>query len=111
MPLVPVTVSVNVPRTAFDVVFTVILDDPGAATWLGWKVAVAPDASPVTESETLPANPERDETVTVYKAERPRRIETDDGLTVIEKSGGAETTSVIDAVWVTEPLVPTTVNG
>jgi hypothetical protein len=45
--LAPLTVSVKVPRVAVRVVRTVSVDDPGARTGVGVKLAVAPDGSPV----------------------------------------------------------------
>jgi hypothetical protein len=56
-PLVPVTVSVDVP-TGVDVeVVTVSVDEPGTTTGLGLKTAVAPAGVPANVRVTLPVNP------------------------------------------------------
>ena len=105
------TVSVNVPRGVFAVVFTVIFDEPGATTEVGLKATVVPAGFPETKNDTLPENPRSDEIDTEYVAVRPRLTEIDEGTTPIAKSGGAATMSVSDALWLVEPLVPETVNG
>ena len=56
-PLVPLMVSVNVPRGLVRPTVTVIVDEPGAMTDAGAKDAVAPPGSPVTASETEPEKP------------------------------------------------------
>jgi len=63
VPLVPRTVSVKVPRVVDAEVRTVSVELPGATTEPGPKLALAPAGSPVTESETVPANPPWEETL------------------------------------------------
>jgi hypothetical protein len=111
VPLVPVTLIVNVPFVVVRVVRTVSVDDPGAATGLVENVAVAPDGSPVTARETLPENPPVVPMDTVYVALPPAVAVTDAGLRAIEKFGGTATTSVTDAVCEREPLTPLIVSG
>ena len=65
------TVSVNVPRGVFAVVFTVILDELGATTEVGLNATVVPAGCPETKSETRPENPRSDEIDTEYVAVRP----------------------------------------
>lgn len=100
------------PRGVFDVVFTDIFDEPGTTTGVGLKVTLVPAGRPDSESDTDPVKPRIDEIETVYVAVRPRLIETTDGLTPMAKSGGgAETTRLIGAPWLVDPLVPVTVSG
>ena len=65
-PLVPVTVNVKVPR-GVRAVLIVRIDVPVGATVteVGLNEPDDPDGSPLTDSETAPANPFSDVTVTV----------------------------------------------
>ena len=65
VPLVPVTVSGNVPRGVLPLVFTVIVELPGAKTEEGAKVALAPDGRPDADRMTVPPNPPCEVTPTV----------------------------------------------
>ena len=60
----PVIRMVNVPRLVDPVVRTLRVEVPGAVTGLVVKLAKEPAGSPLTERETLPLNPPRDETDT-----------------------------------------------
>ncbi len=61
-------------------------------------------------SETLPTEPPTTDTPTVYLADCPREIVTDEGLTDSAKSR-AETISVTATVCVTPLAVPVIVSG
>ena len=111
VPLVPVTVNVNVPRGVLPLVLTVIVDVPGATTEPGEKVAVTPDGRPDTERATVPPNPPCEERFTVYDVDLPRLTLLEDGATESPKSWGTATTSVTDDVCTRAPLVPVIVSG
>jgi hypothetical protein len=64
-PLVPFTVSVNVPLGVLPLVFTVIVELPGAVTDDGLKLALAPEGRPLADRTTPPEKPPWDDTVTV----------------------------------------------
>ena len=110
-PFVPVMVRVKVPLAALPEAVTVIVDD--VVVGFGEKDAVAPGCSPATDSETVPVKPLIGWIVTVYKVELPLGTDWEVGVTVSEKSGvvAALTTSVADAGWLSEPLVPVIVSG
>ena len=71
---------------------------------------MVPFGSPATVSETLPIEPPTTDTPTVYLADWPREMVTDEGLTDSAKSR-AESTSVTATVCVTPPAVPVIVSG
>jgi hypothetical protein len=108
LPLVPLIVSVNVPRGVLDFVETVIVELPEPVMEPGLNDAVARDGNPLTLRLTLPLNPLLGVTVTVYVVEFPRFTERVAGDAEIEKLGGfAEfTVSVTLVVWVKLPDVP-----
>lgn len=110
-PLLPVSLSVNVPRGVDVVVRIRRVATPGAVTGLPNHDATEPPVAPPTDSVTGPANPFRDATVTVNPAAAPTLTACADGVTVSVKSGGAGTTSVAVTVWVSDPLVPVMVSG
>jgi hypothetical protein len=111
-PLVPRTVSVNVPRAVRVVVFTVSVEVPRALTEDGVKVAVAPEGSPLKDSATVPVKPTGEETVIVYAVELPRLTVLDAGLTERAKSGvEGLTTRVTEVECVSPPPLPVIVSG
>jgi len=85
--LLPVMVSEYVRRLVNDAVLIVSVDV--VPVDLGENVTVEPDGAPARLSDTMPANPLRLVTVTVYVAVEPRLTDCDDGLTDNEKSGAA----------------------
>src|SRR5262249_7402948 len=98
------------PAPCDDVVLTVSVELPGDPTGSGEDTAVVPVGRPATVSETLPTEPPTSDTSTVYLADCPREIVTDEGLTDSEKSR-PETTSATATVCVTPPAVPVIVSG
>ena len=56
-PVLPVTVSVEMPIGVFEVVVTLKVELPEPVTDAGLNDAVAPDGRPLTLSATGPANP------------------------------------------------------
>ena len=54
LPLVPVTVSVEVPDGVEALVATVMVEEPGAVVEAGLKLAVAPEGRPLALKEMLP---------------------------------------------------------
>jgi len=64
-PLLPVSLSVNVPRGVDVVVRIRRVAPPGAVTGLPDHDATEPPGAPPTDSVTVPANPFRGATVTV----------------------------------------------
>src|SRR5579859_3600239 len=95
LPLVPVIVSVKLPRRL--PVFTVRVEpaEPpaGGVTLAGLKLAVAPAGRPLTASATDPEKPLVEPMVTVYVPLELRETLSDPGLALILKSG-TFTTSV-----------------
>ena len=91
-PLVPVTVTVNVPSGAFLPAVKVSVDVPvppeESVTVTGLKVAVVLFGRPVAESVTAPLNPFSDVSVMVVLAEDRCRTITEDGEALMLKSGG-----------------------
>jgi hypothetical protein len=81
-PLFPVTVRFTVPVTVFLLVLIVSVDDPGAATELELKLAVARAGNPLTVSATVPVKPFRALTVIV--------VEPPAGLVIVSELGAAE---------------------
>ena len=77
-------------------------------TWDGVSVAVAPDGRPLADSETLPLNPLRAETVTVADPLLPCGTLSDEGETESEKSDatGGVTDRLRETVCVSCPLTP-----
>ena len=105
-------VNVSVPVGVFLFVATVRVEVPEPLTDVGLNVPLARRGSPLMLKLTLPVNPFKAVTVTVYGALDPRVTERLEGEAVMEKSGGADevTTSVTIAAWVRVPLVPVTVS-
>jgi hypothetical protein len=89
VPLVPVTVSVNVPVAALPVVDAVNVDVPEPVTLVGLKLPLPPEPNPPTERFTVPANPFVAVIVVVYVALPPCTTVAEDGETAIVKSGVA----------------------
>lgn len=90
---------------------TVNVDVPEPLTELGEKLPVVFEGSPLTLNVTLELNPPEAVTFTVYLTDDPRWTLWEVGVTEIEKSLVAVTTSVAEAEWLREPLVPVIVNG
>lgn len=108
VPLVPVTVSVNVPFGPPLEVLTVRVEE----FTVGFvpNVTVEPVGIPLARSVTLPVKPSIGAILTVYVAVPPRPIVTNVGSTEREKSGDTLVTVML-AVPVTLPLVAVTVYG
>jgi hypothetical protein len=83
---VPVTVTVYVPAGVDAAVLIVSVDDPPAVTELGFKLAVAPDGSPLALSDIDCADPLVTAVEMVDVAPPPCVTDTLAGLAVIEKS-------------------------
>jgi len=111
VPLVPVIVSVNVPRCEFRATVTLRTEDPEPATLAGANEDVAFLGSPVTLSATEPVKPFSEPTVTVYVVEPPRPMVLEGGVTETLNSGGAGvvTVSVTVVECVAAVPVPVTV--
>src|SRR5580693_6540355 len=90
---------------------TVKVEPPPAATELGLSVAVRP-AGESADSETVSADPLVTAVVTALVAPDPCTTVRVVGLAEIEKSfgGTCDTVTVTEALCVTEPSVPVTVN-
>ena len=113
VPLLPVTVNVNVPVEAFRLVVTVSVELDVGLAGFGRKEALVLFGTPLTLSVTELLNPLSAPIVTVYVVALPRVTVWLDGVAVSVKSAGASalTTRVAAAVWVSEPLVPVIVSG
>ena len=83
-PLVPVTVSVDVPVGAFRLALIVSVDEPEFVIDAGMKLELVRRGSPVTLSATVPENPAPGVIVTVYCGEEPRPTLALVGVTEIE---------------------------
>jgi hypothetical protein len=111
VPLVPVTVNVELPAGVLPVVVIVSVDVPDVVTEAGLNDAVAPVGSPLALRFTVPVNPFNAPIVAVYVVDPPAVTVREFGDAEIEKSGAdALTTSVTVVVCVREPLVPVSVN-
>ena len=75
----------------------------------GLKLPVSPEGALLMLSVTPPVKPPTRVMFTVYVALAPWATLWLAGVTLNEKSGGGFTTSVAEAVCVSEPLVPVTV--
>jgi hypothetical protein len=109
-PLVPVTVSVELPGGVLPVVLIVRVDVPEPVTDVGLNDAVAPAGNPLAPRVTAALNPFRAMTETVQVALPPGAIVCDEGATETEKSAVALTTRVTVEVCVSDPLVPVIVS-
>ena len=100
LPLVPVIVSVRVPRVALLEGCTVSVEFPEPVIEDRLKLVLTRDPCPLTLKLTVPANPFTLAMVTVYEPEVPRVTVSDDGDAEIVKSGlgAAFTTRVTDVV-------------
>src|SRR5262249_9405235 len=108
-PLLPVSVTVNVPRSVALVVPTRSVELRGAATGLADQDTIEPLGKPLTDSVTLPVKPPTDPTATLYAAVWPRLIVIDDGLADRVKPRARRVSASV-AVRVIAPLVPVTVS-
>jgi hypothetical protein len=114
VPLLPVTVTVYVPTGAVAAALRVSVEEPEPETLAGEKPAVTPVGKPLAESETLPENPFKAATRAESVAEAPCCMATEVAVTDSVKSGAAGaafTVSASEAEWLSDPLVPFTVNG
>jgi hypothetical protein len=105
---VPVIVKVNVPRVRPELTVSV---DVVPVTLEGLKLAVAPEARPLTDRATAPENPADRATVTAYVVLDRREIVRDAGVADSVNDAGAATTNVTVVVCVTVPLTPVIVTG
>lgn len=98
-PLIPVTVSVNVPGVADADTVTVSVDviapSEGGVTEVGVKIPVASIGRPEIERLTSDVNPFKDVIVMVELAELFRAMDRDVGEAATVKSGGAVTVRAI----------------
>ncbi len=113
LPLVPVSVTVEVPRVVVPRVVTVSVEVPDPVTVAGEKLAVAPLGNPLALSVTTPAKPFNDPIVAVYVVVFPATTVCVLGLPAIVKSGGGgwlttDKVTVVDCTWT--PLVPVMVS-
>jgi hypothetical protein len=102
----------RVPRAAFLVAFTVIVDEPepGAAIGLGLKVTVSPLSIPDAERLIAELKLPPMVVVTVPDFDPDRATESEAGAESVKDAGLEEVTiSVTFAVWVTPSPVPVTV--
>jgi hypothetical protein len=112
LPLMPVTVTVDVAVGVLLDVVTVSVAVPGAVTVEGVRVAVAPAGWPAAVIATGPVNPPCTARVRGKSAVAPGLKVIDGVPFVIPKSGGMMTLSVVvPLVRVMLPLVPVTVIG
>jgi hypothetical protein len=111
LPPVPVITSEYVPVAVLLLVLTVNVDVPEPLTELGEKPLLVREGSPLTLNVTVELKPPEAVTFTVYLTDDPRCTVWDVGVTEIEKSPVALTTSVAEVEWLSEPLVPLIVNG
>ncbi len=111
--LVPVTVTVKVPRLVEGLVVTSRLAEPEPAIELGDKEAPAPVGNPVTLRLTMSLKPPIAPTVTLNEVLFPALILAEEGEIEREKSGvaGAWTVSVTVVLCFKVPLVPEIVMG
>jgi hypothetical protein len=106
-PLVPVTLTANMPIIEFAAGVMVRVVEPGPDSDVGLKLAEAPDGRPVTLSEMVPLKPFTPAAVTVYWALLPAMALPTEGEMPSEKSGGGPVmVSVVDPAWFKDPLVP-----
>ena len=106
-PLVPVTVSGNVPAGVSAVVATVSVDAPDPPLMLtGAKEAVAPAGSPVTLNATLPLNPLIGAVAMAAVVPAPAVTVRVAGVAVSPKSAAAAAAASAAACSVTLPVVP-----
>src|SRR5215469_679087 len=86
-----VMVTVEEPVAAVELAVNVRVEDPepGATIDDGLKLAVTPDGSPAADKDSAELKPPDIAVVAVELTELPCVSETDDGDTVIEKSGVA----------------------
>jgi hypothetical protein len=112
LPLVPVTVRVDVAAGVVLPVVTVIVEVPLVVTVAGEKLAVAALGNPLALRVTIPANPFSALMVTVYVVELPAVTVCVEGATPMEKSGttAVATTRLEVAECVRLPLVPVIVS-
>jgi len=111
VPLVPVTVTVNVPLLVVEGTLIVSVDVPDAVTDGGFSVVVSPPPETVSESETVPAKPFK---VAIFIVEVPC-----DPLRMLRLVGDAEiekfglVTVTVNVAVLLKPLVsvPVTVTG
>jgi hypothetical protein len=89
LPLVPVSVNVDVPTGVLPVVVTVNVELPAPVTVAGEKLAVAPVGNPLALSVTTPVNPFKAPTLAVYVVALPTLTVCVLGLADIVKSGVA----------------------
>ncbi len=107
-PLVPVTVKVELPVVVPVIIERVeVVELPAIMMGFSERDHVAPAGKPVAAKLTLPVNPLRAATVTVYVAVPPGATDVVPGETLTLKSG-ATTLSVVVAECTSEPLVPVT---
>jgi hypothetical protein len=111
LPPVPVIVSLKVPVAVRLRVLTVNVEVPELLTGFGEKLPVVREGSPLTLKATVELNPPEAVTFTVYFTDDPRCTVWEVGVTEMEKSPVALTTSVAEVEWLSEPLVPVIVNG
>src|SRR4051812_40159988 len=86
LPLVPLTVRVELPLGVDVVVVTVKVELPAPVIEPGLKLAVAPDGRPVTVRPILPAKPLIAVVLMVYVTVPPRWVVRDDGDDEMVKS-------------------------
>ena len=112
LPLVPVTVRVDVAAGVVLPVVTVIVEVPLVVTVGGEKLAVAALGNPLALSVTVPANPFSAPMVTVYVVELPAVTVCVEGETAMEKSGttAVATTRLVVVECASVPLVPVMVS-
>ncbi len=86
-PLVPVTVTVYMPRAVVEVVMTVRVEvaEVPRLTLVGPRDSVRPAEEATAERETIPVKPPNPVTVTVEVSEEPTSTESVEGLTDILK--------------------------
>ena len=88
------------------------VEEPEPLTTLGEKLQLAyEEERPESERATAPVNPFSEPTETIYEAVEPATTLDDEGDAATVKSGGCVTTSVIEAVWTSEPEVPVIMSG
>ena len=108
-PLVPVTLTANVPVIEFAAGVMVRVVEPGPDSDVGLKLAEAPDGRPLTPSEMFALKPFTPAAVTVYCALPPAMALPSGGDMLSEKSGGGPViVSDVDPAWFKAPLVPVT---
>src|ERR1700730_17782659 len=112
LPLVPVTVNVEVPTGVVLPVVTVIVEVPLVVTVAGEKLALAALGIPLALRVTVPANPFSAPMVTVYVVEFPAITVCVEGETAMEKSGTTTvaTTKLTVVECARAPLVPVMVS-